>query len=187
MMDDRQIIELYRQRDERAIQETREKYGRYCARIAGNLLQSEVDVEEVLADTWLGAWGAIPPHAPENLAAFLGKLTRRAAFKKYRGLSAEKRGGHAEDASFEELEDCIADGMSVDEAVETEFLTGLLNDFLGELPENMRKVFVRRYWYGDSVKEIAKDFAFTEGRVKSMLKRTRERLRKKLTEEGILI
>ena len=182
-MEDSEIVGLYWQRDERAIAETERKYGSYCLSIARRVLGNEEDARECVNDTYLGAWNAIPPHRPAVLSTFLGKIARRISLKKRREKNADKRGGGVLAESLDELEDCVPSGQRIDEEIEAKELTGILNAFLGSLPADERRVFLRRYWYFDSVREIAARYGFGESRVKMMLKRARDRLRRRLEEE----
>ena len=186
-MEDLDIVELYWNRDEQAIKETSAKYGNYCYSIAYNILYNNEDAQECVNDTYLGAWNAIPPHHPMNLATFLGKITRRLSLNKYRALHADKRGGNEVTLSFDELEDCIASENSVKDEVDAQQLAELINKFLGTLKENERKVFVCRYWYFESVNDIALRFFYTPSKEKMILKRTRDRLKEYLEKEGVLV
>lgn len=185
-MDDGQIVDLYWARQERAIRETDQKYGRYCRSIARNILSNEQDAEESVSDTYLGAWNAMPPHRPAVLQTFLGKLTRRIALKRVRDASREKRGGGEVPLALEELAQCVPAAGSVESRVLAEELTRAMNRFLGGLPVRERRVFLRRYWYLDSFERIAKELGFTPGKTKSMLYRTRGKLRDFLEKEGLL-
>lgn len=185
-MEDSQIVELYWQREERAISATAVKYGKYCHTIAYNILYNNEDAEESVSDTYLAAWKNMPPHRPGILSAFLGKLTRRISLNKWRRSSAQKRGGGEVTLALEELSECIPSGESVEEYVEGKELARSLNTFIGSLPETERDVFVARYWFLASVKEVADKFGFTESKVKSMLLRTRKKLKERLQEEGLL-
>lgn len=184
-MEDSRIVKLYWQRDEAAISETEHKYGRFCYSIADRILQDHEDAEECVNDTWLGAWHAMPPHRPEILSAFLGKITRRLSLKKWRARTADKRGGGSVTVSMDELEDCIPSGRSIDENLALSELTEIINEFLKTLPPDERRVFLRRYWFYDSVSEISSRFGFGESKVKMMLKRTRDKLRDRLKKEDI--
>ena len=186
-MEDRRIVELYWNRDEAAIAETQRKYGNYCFSIANRILQNPADAQECVNDAWLGAWNAIPPHRPEVLSAFLGKITRRLSLKKYRERTAVKRGGGGIEASLEELEECLPSGQSVDDAIAAAELTAILDAFLETLPAAERRVFLRRYWYFDPIREIAARYGYGESKVKMMLKRTRDALRVRLEKEDIRI
>ena len=186
-MEDKLIVELYWQRDESAISESERKYGRYCFSIANGILRNDEDSEECVNDTFLGAWNAMPPHKPEILATFLGKITRRLSLKKWRGKTADKRGGGNTQLSLDELEDCIPSGQSIDEKIEATELTEILNDFLKTLSTDERRVFVRRYWFFDSISEISSKYGFGESKVKMMLKRTRDKLLLRLQKEDVFI
>ncbi len=186
-MEDSQIVALYFQRSEQAIQETAKKYGSYCFSIAHNILGNREDAEEAVNDTYLGAWATIPPHRPVVLATFLGKIARRTAIKRYQQSRAQKRGGGELALAVEELSDFLSDGSTPESAIENAELTQLLNNFLRKLPKEERAVFVSRYWYFDPVAEIAKRFGFSQSKVKSMLARTRKKLSTTLQREGITL
>ncbi|MBQ6478161.1 MAG: sigma-70 family RNA polymerase sigma factor [Erysipelotrichaceae bacterium] len=185
-MEDLQIVELYWNRDEKAIEQSQQKYGNYCYSIAYNILHNSEDAQESLNDTWLAAWDAIPPHHPQILSTFLGKITRRLSLNKWRSMTAEKRGGGNFPLSLDELEECIPDQRSIDDRLETQYLSEAIDRFLAKLKEGERKVFVCRYWYFDSVKDIAERFGFSESKVKMLLKRTRDRLKEYLIKEGLV-
>lgn len=186
-MDDRSIIALYFQRSEEAISQTAAKYGNYCFSIARNLLPSREDAQEAVNDTYLGAWNAIPPHNPNSLAAFLGKITRRISINRYLAARTAKRGGGEVELALEELADCIPSPVSVEQEIEGAELAALLNRFVRELPETDRRVFVLRYWYLKPVADIAEELGFTQSKVKSMLYRARNKLRAILKKEGICV
>lgn len=185
-MDDTQIVELYWARKEAAIEETEAKYGSYCRSIAGNILQNQDDAEECVNDTWLGAWNSMPPHRPSVLSTFLGKLTRRISIDKWRRATAKKRGDGQLPLVLSELKDCVSDGKSIEEETERKLLAEVIAAFVKSLPETEQKVFLCRYWYMDSVSAIATRFRFSESKVKSMLSRTREKLRIRLEKEGLV-
>lgn len=184
-MEDRQIVELYLRRNERALAETAEKYGKYCFSIANNILRNAQDAEETVNDTYVGAWNAIPPHRPENLGTFLGKITRRLSIKRWRAGQARKRGGGEMPLVLDELEGCIPSGQDPQRDMELAELSGTLNRFVQSLPKTERTVFVCRYWYLDSIDSIARRQGFTQSKVKSMLSRIRKKLRTYLEREGI--
>ena len=186
-MDDRQIIALYNERSEAALSETAKKYGRYCRSIAYNILSNEEDCEECVNDTWLKAWEAIPPQCPDSLPAFLGRITRNLALNRYKHNTREKRGGGQTPLVLEELADCIPGGSNAETAAEEALLVDVLNRFLEGLPVQKRKIFLRRYWYMSSVKEIAADFGLSESNVKMTLLRTRSKLKQTLEKEGIIL
>ncbi len=185
-MQDEQIIDLYWKRSEEAIRETSVKYGRYCSTIAWNILYSQEDSEECVNDTWLNAWNAMPPQRPGFLKAFLGKITRNLALNRYEMRHAEKRGGGETPLVLDELAECVGDG-SAGSPEDALVLTACLNRFLSGMKPEDRKIFVQRYWYVRSVKEIAADLQLGESKVKMTLLRQREKLKKALEEEGVAV
>ena len=186
-MDDKQIIELFHERSETAISETANKYGKYCYTIAYHVLYNVEDSEECVNDTYLRAWNAIPPQYPEKLSAFLGKITRNLALNKYKYYLREKRGNGKNELVIDELNECIPASHSTEEAVEETLLVEVLNQFLYSLPKHKRNIFLRRYWYLSSIQEIAKDYGFSESKVKMILLRTRNKLKQFLEKEGIVL
>ena len=186
-MDDNRIVELYWQRDEDAIKETKDKYGKYCYAIAYNILSDREDAEECENDTYLEAWQSMPPEKPDPLRGFLGMLSRRISLDRWRKRHAAKRGGGEISLSFDELEECIPYGKSIDEELAAEELAKLISAFLENLSEMEGNVFLRRYFYFDSINDICQRYGFGQSKVKMMLKRTREKLLVRLTEEGIFI
>lgn len=185
-MEDKEIVRLYWNRDERAIKETSSKYGRYCYAIAMNILLNKEDADESVNDTWLKTWECIPPHFPEVLATFVGKITRRISLNKWYAKTRKKRGCGQVCLALDELEECISAGNEVEESVEHKELLQLINTFLGNLPETERDLFVCRYWFFASIQELSEKFSFSESKTKSMLFRTREKLRNCLEKEGYL-
>lgn len=183
-MEDSSIVELYWARAEAAIAETAKKYGHYCRTIAYNVLSNSEDADEVVNDTYLNAWDSMPPHRPNILSTFLGKITRRLSIDALRSKLALKRGGSEAQISLEELGECFSSGRSIEETVELRELSKAVNGFLSRLPEQERDVFVCRYWFLSSVRDIAKRFETNEGRIKTMLYRTRKKLHDYLREEG---
>lgn len=183
-MDDKAIVELYWNRSENAISETAAKYGGYCFHIAHNILANREDAEESVSDTYLAAWNTIPPRRPGILATFLGKITRHISIDRWRARSAYKRGGGEITLALDELEDCVADTRNVEQDYERKELARAFNRFLDTLPETERNVFLCRYWFLDSVADIAAVFGFSQSKVASMLHRTRAKLRKQLEKEG---
>ena len=184
-MEDQQIVDLYWARDERAIQETADKYGRYCGAIAYNILHNREDSEECVASAYWRAWKAIPPQRPSLLGVFLGKIVRRLSLDAYRRRGAAKRGGGQLPLALEELEECVPAAGGPQEAVEDRELVELLNRFLAGLPEEGRRIFLGRYWYLRPVREMARELGLGESKVKMSLLRSRQRLRALLEEEGI--
>ncbi len=184
-MKDAAIVDLYWQRQERAISETKTKYGAYCNAIAWRILHDTQDAEECVNDTYLGAWNAMPPHRPTSLNTFLGKITRNLSLKRWRAYSAVKRGSGEVALSLDELEECIPSASSAEEHLEAAELARMLDTFLDGLNEDDRRMFVCRYWYFDSVSDIAERFSFTQSKVKMSLKRTRDKLAIYLEQEGV--
>lgn len=183
-MDDSNIVQLYWDRDERAIPETAAKYGAYCAAIARNILGSAEDAEECVNDTYLRAWNAMPPARPGVLAAFLGKITRNLSINRAARESAAKRGGGAYPAVLEELAEIVSGGDSAEQALMGRELARAIDAFLGGLPAAKRRIFICRYWYFDSVGDIARRFGMTEDNVSVTLHRLRSKLRGYLSERG---
>ena len=184
-MEDAQIVDLYFARSEQAIAETSRKYGKYLHAIAYNILSSHRDSEEAVNDTYLGAWRSIPPHRPSRLSTYLGKITRRCALEKWKAAVAQKRGGGEVMLALEELGECIPGADSPETTMEMKELTQTINAFLKTLPETEQRVFLCRYWYLTPIKTVAKQFGFSESKVKSMLSRTRNKLKTHLQKEGI--
>ena len=182
-MEDQGILELFFARSEQAIAETDRKYGGYCYSIAYNILSSKEDSEESVSDTYLAAWNLIPPRKPNFLNAFLGKITRHISIDRWRKLNAQKRGGKETILALEELGECTA-SSDMEAGITQRELARILNDFLENLPETERNVFLCRYWYLDSIEAIVHATGFTQSKVASMLHRTRGKLRKRLSEEG---
>ncbi len=185
-MEDEAIVQLFWDRDEKAIAATAEKYGPYCMSIAGNILGNSEDAEECINDAYLNTWNSIPPHRPQMLSTYLGKIVRNLSFNRYKKKRADKRGGGQVGPVLEELSEVLEGSGTPEENWDAIFLLQTINEYLGELPPDKRKVFVRRYWYADSVKDIAKRYNLTENHVAVILNRTRENLRKYLAERGLL-
>ena len=182
---DSQIIELYFARDEQAITATSVKYNSYCMRIAMNILHTHEDSEECVNDAYLAAWNSIPPKRPEKLSAYLGRLTRNLSLNRYKALTADRRGGGEFTLSLDELDECVADGVT--DKQDAEALGKLISEFLYTKPAEVRQVFVRRYFYSDSLTDIADAFGMSLPKVKAMLHRTRLSLREHLEKNGINI
>ena len=185
-MEDEKIIDLYWERDQVAIVKTEEKYGTYCGSIAGHILSSREDCEECLNDTWLAAWNSMPKARPAILSSFLGAITRNLSLDCYRRQHAAKRGGGQVPYVFEELSDCVSRVEPVHYLEEQE-LAESLNRFLRTLPSQKRAIFVRRYWYMDSVAEIAECCGYSESNVKTLLFRLRRNLHVHLQKEGFVV
>ena len=185
-MEDHQIVELYWQRDQLAIDQTQRKYGDYLTKIAYNILYDPEDCAESVNDTYMAAWNAMPPHRPQSLCAFLSKLTRRIAIDLLRKKQSAKRGGGEYTLSLEELGQCLPGGSDPEETVTGRELAGSIEVFLRQLPEKTRNVFIGRYFYMDSVKEVARYCGLTESNAKVLLHRTRLALGEYLKKEGYL-
>ena len=183
-MDDDQIVQMYWDRDERAISITAAKYGAYCLSIAGNILGNHEDAEECVNDTYLNTWNSIPSNRPEMLSTYLGKIVRNLSFNLYKKNRAKKRGAGQLDIVLDELSELIAGPNSPEEELDRKQLSATINAFLSKLPAEKRKIFVCRYWYADSVKDIAERFAMTENNVSVTLNRIRTKLRSYLEDGG---
>lgn len=182
-MDDAAIIALYWARDEDAIVQTQRKYGPYCRTIAQNILGSPEDAEECVSDTWHNAWNAMPPQRPDSLGAFLGRIVRNLSISRWRREKAQKRYAGLE-AQLSELEDCLPAPGWVEETVEGRELTALLEHWLEELRQEDRILFLRRYWYGVPVKDLAKARGMGANQMAKRLLRLRKDLKAYLEREG---
>lgn len=182
-MEDKKIIDLYFERDESAIGETDKKYGKLCFSIAHNILKNTEDSEECVSDTYLSLWNTIPPTRPKKFAAFISKVARYISLNKFDFLHAKKRFCEAE-LSFEELEEVLSDD-NIKKEIENSELGEIIGRFLRNINSDSRNVFIRRYYFFDSISDIARRFSFSESKVKSMLERTRKRLREHLEKEGV--
>lgn len=186
-MEDFKIIELFFKRNENAISETERKYGRYLSKIAYNILFDTEDSEECVNDTYMKAWNTIPPQQPEILSTFLGKITRHLAIDLFRKKHAEKRKISEYALSLSELDECIPDKFSAEKKFEQKELSESINRFLASLSKENRDIFVCRYFYSDSIKEIASFFKSSESKIKSSLFRSRKALKEHLEKEGFYL
>ncbi len=184
-MDDRRIIELFFERDEQAIAETEMKYGKLCHHIAFNILRDREDAAECVNDTLAALWSAVPPALPEDLPAFVSKIARNQALKKLEYLTREKRSRDLS-VSLDELQEMLPDERFVPEAGSRE-IGRLISGFLRRQKEDVRNVFIRRYFFFDTIREISERYGFSESKVKNMLLRTRKKLRVSLNREGIQV
>lgn len=182
-MDDSKIVALYKRHSEQAITETVEKYGKLCYGVAYSILGVHEDAEECVNDTYVRAWEAVPEDAPDNLGAYLCRITRNLAIDKYRKSRAERRSVQTT-VAFEELADCIPSG-SDDLMADRLALITALNRFITSLPPRSRMIFMRRYFYMNSTKEIARMMTTTDVSVRVTLTKLRRKLKKYLCEEGI--
>jgi len=193
-MEDHQIVELFWQRDEAAIGETADKYGRYLYRIAHQILSEEQDSQEVVNDTYLGAWDSMPDNRPTVLSTYLGKITRRTAIDRYRQRTSAKREASQYAQSLEELSQCVSEDAAVflsggsletpESVVTVKELNQVISDWLWQQPKEMRHVFLWRYFYMDPIRDIASRNRCSESKIKSILHRMRRSLRVYLEKEG---
>ena len=184
-MNDLRIIELYFDRDEPAIKETDTKYGKLCHGIAYNILNNHEDSEECVNDTYVGVWNTIPPTRPNNFMSFVCKITRNLSLKRLEFMKREKRSANVL-LSLEELADVLPDERYAPD-VSDEEVGKLLSKFLRAQKEDVRNVFIRKYYFFDSIRDIAKRYGFTESKTKNMLFYTRNRLKDYLIKEGVEI
>lgn len=183
-MEDERIVSLYWDRDETAIRETEIKYDRYLTKIAYNILNDTEDSRESVNDTYLAAWNSMPPQKPTVLSTYLGKLTRRISIDRFRYRNRDKRQASQYALSLSELDECVSGGNTTEDAVNLKLLAEAIGNFLRTLPEETRAAFVGRYYYLDSVREVAAYCGMTESKCKSLLHRTRLSLKDYLTKEG---
>lgn len=185
-MDDKQIIGLFFQRSEQAITQLKEKYGALCLSVARHILPDSRDVEECLGDVLLKVWNTIPPERPDSLAAYVSRISRNTALDRYSYNHAGKRSSALTNA-FEELEGCLSSSFNVESLAQEKDFQRFINQFLRGLKKEHRIYFVRRYWYGESIAEIASAFQVSEEKIKSSLFRTRNQLKSALEMEGVLL
>ncbi len=183
-MDDHRILELYFARDERAIEQTRASYGSYCFKVAHNILGNEQDAEECVSDTLLHAWQAIPPARPSRLRLYLAKIARNLAFDQCRRMAAEKRGGGNFTAVLDELAECVADTVDVEDSILEKELQASIRQFLSGLDFRERQLFLRRYFFAEPIAQIAAEFRMKPNTVSVTLRRTRQKLQTHLQKEG---
>ena len=184
-MNDKEIIALFFDRDEKAIEYTASKYRSYCYSIADKALRNKEDSEECLNDVWLAAWNSIPPNDPPSLSAYLGKITRNLSVKRLRDNNRKKRGKELT-VYLEELEEALPTQSNVEEAIENKLIKESLERFLRKQNQLNRNLFICRYYYLDSVNEITVRFGLTENTVKLRLFRLRKKLKEFLTKEGVV-
>lgn len=184
-MTDQELLELFFARSEQAIAESNRVYGPYCHQIAYNILHDGRDAEECVSDTYLTAWNHIPPTRPNSFSAYLGRITRNLSLDRFRRNHAEKRGRGQVGAAVHELDYCIPGGKEPEQQILGQELGAYLNRFVGTLEPMERRVFVRRYWYLDSISEICLVSGFSVAKVKNMLYRTRKKLKAYLVSEGV--
>lgn len=185
-MRDAEIVESFIARSEQAIKETETKYGAFLNRLAMNILRRREDAEEVVNDTLLAAWNSIPPKNPENLKTYLGRIVRNKAVSRYRMTAAEKRGLGAGEW-FAELDECLPSAQSAEDGLLTNELTAHITDWLRSLTDEERALFVRRYYYAESVSSLAKELSVPSKQLSRRLNRLREGLKKYLEGKGVYV
>lgn len=185
-MEDQAIIALFYDRSEQAISELSNKYGRLCSQVAGNILHNSLDAEECVNDAYLGVWNSVPPQQPNPLLTYVCGITRNLALKKYHANTAMKRNS-CYDLALDELESCLSTPDTAETELSAKELTALLNRFLGGLDQENRVIFLRRYWYADSISAIAIRLCMSDNQVSVRLHRTRKKLWDCLRKEEVLL
>ncbi len=185
-LDDSKIIDLFYARSERAIIELSKKYGAVCNKVARNILNNNLDVEECVNDAYLGAWNSIPPQNPNPLLTYICRIVRNISISKYHANTAIKRNSFY-DVALDELEDCLASYLNVEEEISANELSHLLDNFLDTLDQENRVMFVRRYWFSDSITDISARFQISNNNVSVRLSRTRDKLKKYMEKEGYIL
>ena len=185
-MEDTDIIKLYFDRDQNAIEETRKKYGGYCLSLADRILENYQDSEECVNDILLAAWNSIPPNRPKVFRMFLAKLTRNRALNRLKAENALKRGNGEKEMVYEELSEFISDGSRIEDEFVAKELEQTINRFVAALPEREGDIFIRRYFFVEPVKDIAEGYGMTPGNVSVTLNRTRKKLKEYLENNGYL-
>lgn len=185
-MEDQLIIKMFNDRNEQAIAELTKSYGKTCKSIAYNILKNEQDAEECVNDTYMAAWNNIPPENPNPLSAYIYRITRNIALKKYEKNTAIKRNSFY-DISFDELEDCFKGIDDTNDEIIVKEIIERINKYLGKIKQKDRVIFVKRYWYCKDIKEIADEMGLSENYINVHLHRTREKLRKYLVMEGLIV
>lgn len=185
-MDDKQIIELYFERNEQAIKETQNKYGAFCHRIAMNILGIHEDAEECVNDTYYSVWKQIPPTVPEVFKVYLGRITRNLSISRFRAMRAKKRYSSME-IMLSELNDCVPSSSNVEQTIDVMQLSDYISEWLDSLPEEDCALFVRRYWFGDEVQELAKKCGITAAKMAQRMLRLRKSLKAALEQKGVAL
>lgn len=183
-MDDSKIIELFHARSEQAIMELSQKYGAVCIKIAKNILNNKLDAEECVNDAYLGAWNTIPSQNPNPLLTYISRIVRNLSIKKYHSNTSVKRNSFY-DVALDELENCISSDNTVESELSAKELAQMIDDFLDTLDKENRVMFVRRYWYSDSISDIAARFHTSNNNISVRLSRAREKLKNYLKKEGV--
>ena len=186
MIEDEKIIDLFFNRSEKAIQELDIKYGKVCHKLSYNILNNKQDAEECVNDAYLGAWNAIPPTRPNPLLSYIVKIVRNISLKIYWRKEAAKRSGHYKIA-LEEIEGYIADQKTVEDEIEARELARIIEEFLDTLTVENRVIFMRRYWFSDSYKDIAELVGISEKNISVRLTRIREKMKQYLIEREVFV
>ncbi len=186
VLEDTDIIELFYNRSEQAIKELSEKYGAVCSQVSKNILKNSQDAEECVNDAYLAVWNTIPPQKPEHLLAYICRIVRNISITKYHSNTAKKRNSYY-DIALDELDECIMSGLSVEDEIDARELSCLINIFLDTLSKENRVIFVWRYWFSDSVQDIAEKLGISSNNVSVRLSRIRSKLKKFLKKEGYVV
>ena len=186
-VEDKQIVELYWKRSEQAISETSKKYGTYCYAISHNILQNKEDADECVNDTYIRAWNSIPPHKPNNLKTYLAKITRNLSLSKYEKNTAKKRNNGQVPLLLDELAECLPSEYESETVITDNIvIKSSIEYFLGTLSKKNRQIFIKRYWYMNSLEDIAKEYNMSENNVSVILFRMRKDLKRILQKEGVI-
>ena len=186
MIDDEKIIEMFFGRSEQGIRELDIKYGKVCHNLSYNIVNNRQDAEECVNDAYLGAWNAIPPVRPNPLLSYIVKIVRNISLKIYWRKEAAKRSGHYKIA-LEEIEDYIADQKTVEDEIEARELARIIEEFLDTLTLENRVIFMRRYWFADSYKDIAEFVGLSEKNISVRLTRIRQKMKSYLAEREVFV
>lgn len=186
MIDDEKIIEMFFERSEQGIRELDNKYGAVCHSLSYNIVNSRQDAEECVNDAYLGVWNTIPPTRPNPLLSYIAKIVRNISLKSYWRKEADKRSGQYTIA-LQEIEGCIADSKTVEDEIEARELARIIENFLDTLTVENRVIFMRRYWFAESYKDIAEFVGLTEKNISVRLTRIREKMKKYLIERGVFV
>ena len=184
-MDDRRIVELFLERSEEAILETDIKYGRYCHKIAFNVLGNDEDSEECVNDAYMRAWGSIPPNEPDSMASYIGRITRNLALDKLRQKQSDTRGNGEVPVVLDELAECVSGHDELERRQDSAEIAAAIDSFLDELNSVERGVFLRRYWMMEPIADVANRYDISVSKTTTMLFRLRNRLKKHFMKEGI--
>jgi len=186
MVDDEKIIEMFFERSEQAIRELDHKYGKICHNLSYNILNNRQDAEECVNDAYLGAWNTIPPATPDPLLPYIAKIVRNISLKIYWRKEAAKRRSH-NTIALQEIESCIADRKTLEDNLEARELARMIERFLDTLTSENRVIFIRRYWFCDSYKDIAKHMGFTEKNISVRLTCIRRKMKEYLMEREVFV